>query len=56
MNGATATDSTDGDITDKIVKTGSVDTSTAKTYTITYTIKNSAGKETSVTRTVIVEE
>lgn len=54
--GATATDSIDGSLTSKIVKSGTVDTSTAGEYKITYTVKNSSGKEASVTRTVIVEE
>lgn len=54
--GATATDSTDGNLTNKITKTGTVDTNTAGEYKITYTVKNSAGKEATVTRTVIVEE
>ena len=54
--GATATDSIDGSLTSKIVKSGTVDTSTAGEYKITYTVKNSSGKEASVTRTVVVEE
>ena len=53
--GATASDSKDGDLTSKISKTGEVDTSKAGTYTITYKVKNSSGKEASVTRTVIVK-
>lgn len=54
--GATATDSKDGNLTDKIQKTGTVDTNTPGTYTIKYTVKNSSGKEATATRTVIVEE
>lgn len=53
--GASATDSIDGDLTSKIIKTGTVDTNTAGEYKITYTVKNSSGKDASVTRTVIVE-
>ena len=53
--GATATDSIDGSLTNKIVTTGTVDTTTAGEYKITYTVKNSSGKEASVTRTVLVE-
>ena len=53
--GATATDSIDGSLTNKIVTTGTVDTTTAGEYKVTYTVKNSSGKEASVTRTVIVE-
>ncbi len=54
--GATATDSIDGNLTSQIVTTGTVDTITAGEYKITYTVKNSTGKEASVTRTVIVEK
>ena len=54
--GATATDSIDGDISSKITKSGTVDTSKAGKYKITYSVKNSSGKESSVTRTVTVEE
>ncbi len=53
--GATATDNKDGDLTDKIVVSGTVDSKTAGTYTITYTVKDSAGNEASVTRKVIVK-
>lgn len=53
--GASATDSIDGDLTSKIIKNGTVDTNTAGEYKITYTVKNSSGKDASVTRTVIVE-
>lgn len=55
--GATASDDKDGDITSKIVKTGSVDTNTAGTYTIKYNVKDAANNSASeVTRTVIVSE
>ncbi len=53
--GATATDSVDGDLTSKIIKTGTIDTNIAGEYIITYTVKNSTGKEASATRKVIVE-
>ena len=53
-DGATATDDKDGDITDKIKITGKVDTKKAGTYTITYTVEDSAGNKVSVTRKVIV--
>jgi hypothetical protein len=53
--GATAYDQTDGDITDSIVISGEVNTSTAGTYTITYSVVNSEGvSATPVIRTVIV--
>lgn len=53
--GATATDDNDGDITNKIQISGSVNTSKAGTYKITYKVKNSFDKETTTTRTVIVK-
>ncbi len=53
--GATATDKVDGDITNKIMISGSVNTSKAGTYTVTYKVKNSKDMETTKTRTVIVE-
>ena len=53
--GATATDAVDGDITSKIVVTDPVDTTTPGTYTVTYTVSDSAGNAaTPVTRTVTV--
>jgi hypothetical protein len=54
--GFTATDAEDGDLTDDVVVTGTVDTETAGTYTITYTVEDSDENETTATRTVIVEE
>ncbi len=53
--GAKATDDKDGDITSKIITTGSVNTNTPGTYTITYTVSDSSGNTTTVTRKVIVE-
>ena len=53
--GATATDAEDGDLTSSIVRTGSVDTSTVGTYTLTYTVTDSGGLSASVTRTVTVK-
>ncbi|MDD3048521.1 MAG: DUF5011 domain-containing protein [Bacilli bacterium] len=53
--GATATDDIDGDITDKIVVSGEVDTSVVDTYTLTYNVSDEAGNEADeVTRTVKV--
>lgn len=52
--GATATDDTDGDLTAKIVKTGSVDTATAGSYSITYSATDKAGNTGSASRTVTV--
>ena len=53
---ATAKDEKDGDLTNDIKTSGSVNTSKAGTYTIKYTVKNSAGKETTKTRTIIVKD
>ena len=52
---ATAKDDTDGDITSKINISGSVNTSKAGKYTITYKVKNSKGKEAKVVRTITVK-
>ena len=53
--GATATDDVDGDLTSKIEITGTVDTSKAGTYTLTYTVKDSNDNIAKVTRKVIVK-
>ena len=52
--GATATDTVDGVV--EVVTTGSVDTSAAATYTLTYTATDSSGNIATTTRTVIVNE
>lgn len=52
--GAIATDSIDGDITNKIVTTGTVNINAIGTYTINYSVKNSLGNQSLVTRTVNV--
>jgi hypothetical protein len=52
--GATATDTVDGNLTAKIVETGSVDTTTAGLYTLTYTATDAAGNSASVSRVVTV--
>ncbi|MBQ8892518.1 MAG: polysaccharide deacetylase family protein [Bacilli bacterium] len=54
-SGASATDVCDGDISDKIVISGSVNTSAAGTYTVTYSVENSEGKKTETTRKVVVQ-
>ena len=54
--GATATDSVDGDITSSIVTVNPVNTATIGTYVVTYNVTNSAGTPAAqVTRTVIVK-
>ena len=50
--GATATDTVDGSVT--VVTTGSVDTATAGTYTLTYTATDNAGNVATKTRAVTV--
>jgi prepilin-type N-terminal cleavage/methylation domain-containing protein len=53
--GATAFDGTDGDISENITTTGSVNTATVGTYTLTYNVADSVGNNaTAVTRTVNV--
>ena len=52
--GATATDDTDGDLTAKVVETGSVDTATTGLYTLTYSATDAAGNTGSVSRVVSV--
>lgn len=54
--GATAQDEYDGDITNKIQTSGSVNTSKAGTYEITYKVKNSKQKETTIKRKITVKE
>jgi maltose-binding protein MalE len=54
LDGVTATDTVDGDITSDITVTGSVDTSIAGTYTLTYKVTGSDGNEVSATREVTV--
>ncbi len=52
--GATASDAIDGDITNTIHVTGSVDTGVVSTTTLVYSVTNSRGTSASTTRTVIV--
>jgi hypothetical protein len=52
--GATALDAVDGDLTAKIIETGSVDTATAGLYTLTYSATDAAGNTGSVSRVVTV--
>ena len=55
--GATALDNVDGDITDLIEVTGSVNTAAAGTYTLFYNVRDTAGNEAAqVTRTVNIVE
>ncbi len=52
--GATASDNEDGNLTSSIITSGSVDTSTIGTYSITYTVSDTAGNSASVTRSVTI--
>lgn len=54
--GYAATDNCDGDITDRVVVSGSVDTSKPGKYTLTYSVKDTYDNEVSDTRTVFVKE
>lgn len=54
--GATASDNKDGDITTSIIVTGTVDTSAAGTYTLTYTVSDAWGNSASVDRIVVVKD
>ena len=51
----TATDETDGDLTDKIVVDGEVDVDTAGEYTIVYKVADEAGNETNAECVVTVK-
>ncbi|MCA1902393.1 MAG: DUF5011 domain-containing protein, partial [Candidatus Hydrogenedens sp.] len=52
--GATAIDECQGDV--QVTVTGTVDTSVAKEYTLTYTAKDASGNTATATRTVIVKD
>ena len=52
--GFTATDNKDGDLTDKVTVKGKVNTKKVGKYEIKYTVSDSAGNKTKVTRTVFV--
>jgi formylglycine-generating enzyme required for sulfatase activity len=52
--GVEAHDARDGNITDQIVVTGTVDMNSTGTYLLTYTVQDGAGNTTSTTRTVTV--
>lgn len=52
--GAAATDNCDGDLTANIVVGDTVDTTTPGTYSVVYTVSDTAGNSASVTRTVNV--
>ena len=53
--GYTATDNYDGDITEKVVVSGTVNTSVPGTYTLTYSVTDSYNNTVTATRTVTVK-
>lgn len=55
MEGITANDTVDGDITSRINVEGTVVTSAAGTYTLTYTVEGSDGKVVTEKRTITVK-
>ena len=52
--GVEAHDARDGNITDQIVVTGTVDVNSTGTYLLTYSVQDAAGNPTTTTRTVTV--
>jgi len=55
--GASASDNVDGDISSNVVVTGSVDSTTVGTYTLTYNVSDAAGNSANtLSRTVIVQD
>lgn len=56
LEGVTATDKEDGDITSSIVVSGEVDTAKAGKYKLTYSITDSQGKNTTKYRTITVKD
>ena len=52
--GATATDTFEGDLTDQISDSGTVDTTSLGNYTITYQVSDSSGNTAIVSREVSV--
>ncbi|MEC9484481.1 MAG: ABC transporter substrate-binding protein [Candidatus Izemoplasma sp.] len=56
LEGVSASDDEDGDLTSDIEVTGTVDANTNGTYTLTYTVTDSDGVVTTVTREVTVSD
>ena len=54
--GYTANDNCDGDLTDKVEVTGTVDTNTVGSYTLTYSVKDTYENEATATRSIEVVE
>ncbi|WML24578.1 SpoIID/LytB domain-containing protein [Neobacillus sp. OS1-33] len=53
--GVTAMDNSDGDVTSTIIINGLVNSKVAGVYTLTYTVTDSSGNETNVTRQITVK-
>lgn len=56
MAGVSAIDNVDGDLTDQILVTGEVDTSTEGTYSLTYTVTDTAGNTATAIREIVVRK
>lgn len=54
--GAKAVDDVDGDISDKIARSGNVDTLVVGEYKITYSVSDTSGNTTTIERLIVVEE
>lgn len=54
--GYTAQDNVDGDLTENVEASGSVDTKKAGTYTLKYSVRDGYGNEATAKRTVVVKE
>ncbi|MEH7051408.1 M60 family metallopeptidase [Bacillus pseudomycoides] len=56
MSGVKAIDKEDGDITDKIIHFGEVDTSKTGTYEVKFLVRDSGGNEATMTQKVVVKD
>ena len=54
--GYEAIDECEGDLTDKVIVSGKVNTSATGTYTLTYTVTDGANNTSTVTRSVVVQQ
>lgn len=56
MAGVSATDNTDGDLTDDVQVIGSLDTTAPGVYVVTYMVEDANGNQASATRAITVTE
>ncbi|WP_017150232.1 immunoglobulin-like domain-containing protein [Bacillus bingmayongensis] len=56
MSGVKAIDKEDGDITDKVIHFGEVDTSKVGTYEVKFLVRDSDGNESTMTQKVVVKD